>query len=391
VGFWLEHPTFAFILNSLIYTWGPLLYLYTFCLTRGSLSHRQWLHFLPAVLIFLAMNLSLWLSSSTGQEQLIRHMWGNYPDAFEGTVIWGLPHAIWHPMMTFKTHGLLGAVLQACYCALALGLIKDHNRRLEQHFSSLEQMNLRWLRLLSIAVLAVAVSYLLLNRIPFLVFGTIDRSTLGVNLYLVVLILLLYGIAISALFQPSLISGVMQAFDTEPVWQRTQDQLPSPEGKTGFKLSVGAEDSNSGGEAVNAPPDHSAKYERARLGIEEAQRYKIRLMEVMEEQELYLDEGLTLPDLARASGLSAPQISQVLNGQMNQNFFSFVNNYRIQLARRMLMSPETAGMPIVELAVEVGFKSKSSFYDAFKRATNMTPTQFKRAMEKPPEREDQPA
>jgi AraC-like DNA-binding protein len=391
VGFWLEHPTFAFILNSLIYTWGPLLYLYTFCLTRGSLSHRQWLHFLPTVLVFLAMNLPLWLSSSTGQEQLIRHMWGNYPDAFGDTVIWGLPHVIWHPMITFKTHGFLGAVLQACYCALALGLIRDHNRRLEQHFSSLEQMNLRWLRVLSIAVLAVAVSYLLLNRIPFLVFGTIDRSTVGANLYLIALVLLLYGIAISALFQPSLISGVMQAFDTEPVWQRTQDQLPSPEGKTGFKLSVGAEDSNSGGEAVNAPPDHSAKYERARLGIEEAQRYKIRLMEVMEEQELYLDEGLTLPDLGRASGLSAPQISQVLNGQMNQNFFSFVNNYRIQLARRMLMSPETAGMPIVELAVEVGFKSKSSFYDAFKRATNMTPTQFKRAMEKPPEREDQPA
>jgi AraC-like DNA-binding protein len=114
-------------------------------------------------------------------------------------------------------------------------------------------------------------------------------------------------------------------------------------------------------------------------------------MEVMEERELYLNCDLTLPDLAKASGLSAPQISQVLNGQMNQIFFSFVNNYRIQLARRMLLDPETSGMPIVELAVEVGFKSKSSFYDAFKRATNMTPTQIKRAMEKSPERKDQPA
>jgi len=392
VGLWYEYPSFAFALNSLNYTWGPLLYLYAFCLTRGSLGHRQWLHFLPAILVFLAMNLSLWLSSSTGQEQLIRHMWGSYPDAFGGTVIWGLPHAIWHPMMTFKTHGFLGAALGAVYCALALGLIRDHNRRLEQHFSSLEQMNLRWLRVLSVAVLAVVGSYLLLNRIPFIVFGTIDRSTLGVNLYLVVLVLLLYGIAISALFQPSLISGVMQAFDTEPTWQGARDRLPSPEEKTESILSAAAEDSNNGVEAVNAPPDHSAaKYERAKLGIEEAQRYKIRLMKVMEEQELYLKEDLTLPNLASASGVTAPQISQVLNGQMNQNFFSFVNNYRIQLARRMLLDPETSGMPIVELAVEVGFKSKSSFYDAFKRATNMTPTQFKRAMEKPPEREDQPA
>ena len=67
--------------------------------------------------------------------------------------------------------------------------------------------------------------------------------------------------------------------------------------------------------------------------------------------------------------LNASQISQVLNGDMHQNFFSFVNSYRIQLAQRMLLDPETSGMPIVEIAIEVGFKGKSSFYDAFKRAT----------------------
>jgi hypothetical protein len=267
VGLWYEYPSFAFALNWLIYTWGPLLYLYTFCLTRGSLGHRQWLHFLPAVLVFLAMNLPLWLSSSTGQEQLIRHMWGNYPDALGGTVIWGLPHPIWHPMMVFKTHGFLGAVLQVCYCALALGLIRDHNRRLQQHFSSLEQMNLRWLHALSLAILTVVGSYLAFNRIPFLVFGDLDRGTLGANLYLIALVLLLYGIAISALFQPSLISGVMQALDTEPVWHRAGDQLTSPEDKTGSILSAAAEGINSGVEAVNSPPDHSAKYQRARLDI----------------------------------------------------------------------------------------------------------------------------
>ena len=65
---------------------------------------------------------------------------------------------------------------------------------------------------------------------------------------------------------------------------------------------------------------------------------------------------------------------------MNQNFFSFVNNYRIQLAKKLLSDPETSSMPIVELAVEVGFKSKSSFYDAFKKATEMTPTQFKKSI-----------
>ena len=57
----------------------------------------------------------------------------------------------------------------------------------------------------------------------------------------------------------------------------------------------------------------------------------------------------------------------------------------------MLLDPETSAMPIVELALEVGFKSKSSFYDAFKRVTDMTPTQFKQAMKTSPEVDDEPA
>ena len=79
--------------------------------------------------------------------------------------------------------------------------------------------------------------------------------------------------------------------------------------------------------------------------------------------------------------MTTHQVSQVINGQLNQNFFSFVNNYRIQLAKDMMASPETCNMPIVELAIEVGFKSKSSFYDAFRKATDMTPTQFKKSLE----------
>jgi len=136
---------------------------------------------------------------------------------------------------------------------------------------------------------------------------------------LIVFVLLLYGIAVSALFQPSLISGVVQAFDSEPVWHRALDQSPSQEDKTGSKLSDAAA-VNGGTELVNTPPESNAKYQRARLSIEEGQRYKIALMEAMESQELYLNCDLTLPDLAGASGLAARQISQVLNSQMNQNF-----------------------------------------------------------------------
>jgi AraC-like DNA-binding protein len=399
---WSEYQNFAFVLNSLVYAWGPLLYLYAYSLTQGSLNHRQWLHFLPLALAFLGMNLPLWTLSSTGQQELIAHMWviqqdvpgetpmmGRQQDVLGETHIWGLPHSLWHPMMTYLYHGILSSVHMVCYCLLVLRQIRQHNRRLEQHFSSLEKMNLRWLHALSIACLAVMGFYLVFNRIPTIVGGPIDIAGLGANLHLIVIVLLLYGIAISALFQPSLISGVKQASGSEPIRPGTRDHRPSHNDADSPVSNAAAATRDT--QSVDTPPQNSGKYRRARLDIEEAHRYKIALMEAMEEQELYLDSDLALPDLARATGLAAPRISQVLNGQMNQNFFSFVNSYRVQLAQSMLLDSETSGMPIVELALEVGFKSKSSFYDAFKRVTDMTPTQFKQAMKTSPEVDDEPA
>ena len=357
-------------------------------LTGERLNPRQWWHFLPLAFIFLIVHLTYWQLSSTQQLELLNYMWGPREEPSGEVVVWGFLSPVWRPIVDFKANSLVFGLQFACYCMLVIRQIRVHNRRMEQQFSSLEQMNLRWLRGLSVTSLVFIGLFLVLNRVPLVMLEYFDRSAPLANLHIFALVILLYGIAISALLQPSLVSGVIQAVGSEPNWHIKQDRRSFPEDRTDSISNDTTQDSNSGVEAVDAPPDRSAKYHRARLGIEEAQRYKIRLMEVMEEQELCLKEDLTVPDLARASGVTAPQISQILNGQMNQNFFSFVNNYRIQLAQRMLLDPQTSGMPIVELAVEVGFKSKSSFYDAFKRATNMTPTQFKRAMEKPPQPED---
>ncbi|MEH6593408.1 MAG: helix-turn-helix domain-containing protein [Halioglobus sp.] len=69
-----------------------------------------------------------------------------------------------------------------------------------------------------------------------------------------------------------------------------------------------------------------------------------------------------------------------MNEHMNKSFFSFVSDYRIQLAKDLMTAPKTRNMPIVDLALEVGFKSKSSFYNVFKKNTQMTPSQFKKTV-----------
>jgi len=378
IGFWLDHPDMAFVLWPIKFIWGPLLYLYTVSLTGGRFNKYPQLHFVPAMLMFLYINIPFWQISSDQQKELLNYLSSVRNDPVQKELIFGFLNSYTRFLIETGLQSFIFTPQLAVYCVLVLVQIKKHNQHLEQHYSSLEAMNLRWLRLLIMTCLIYLGIYLLFNRLPFLLFEDFDRFTPAASASALVLVILIYGIALSGLFQPSLISGVLQARDNE----QEGDSVPSGDspasGESTQRPVEKADMATINAEKSDAPDEGNGKYLRSGLSMSDAQRFKMKLMAAMQDQELYLNCDLTLPDLAEATGLSAHQISQVINGQMNENFFSFVNSYRIELARRMLLDPKTAGMPIVELAIEVGFKSKSSFYDAFKRTTDMTPTQYKK-------------
>jgi AraC-like DNA-binding protein len=243
------------------------------------------------------------------------------------------------------------------YCLLVIRLIRQHNERLKQHYSSLEEMNLRWLTRLTAIATAFLLLYLLLNRSRILTIGHVDITTTWALIPFFFMVMGIYLIGFMALQQPSLLGLIREL---EKADSTAVSKTDSAEEKT-----------------AEAAPEPQ-KYRRSTLSNEDAREYAERLMRVMEEEKLYLDSELTMPELAKQAGLAPYQVSQTLNGPMQQSFFAFVNYYRIELAKQMLVAEETKSLPIVELALEVGFKSKSSFYDAFKRTTKMTPTQYKK-------------
>ncbi len=121
------------------------------------------------------------------------------------------------------------------------------------------------------------------------------------------------------------------------------------------------------------------KYTKSTLTAERADDYVKRLFTVMENERPYTDGKLTLPKLAKRMSISSHHLSQILNERVKQNFFDFVNSYRIEEAKRKLVEPATKHYSILGIAEEVGFNSKSAFNNAFKKHTNMTPTEFKNA------------
>ena len=98
----------------------------------------------------------------------------------------------------------------------------------------------------------------------------------------------------------------------------------------------------------------------------------------MKNNKPYLDPELTLDQLAALLSLKPRALSQAINEILNQNFFDFINRYRIEEAAKLLANPIDKKVTVLEVLYEVGFNSKSSFNALFKKYMGLTPTEFKR-------------
>ncbi|MEL7313186.1 MAG: helix-turn-helix domain-containing protein, partial [Pseudomonadota bacterium] len=93
---------------------------------------------------------------------------------------------------------------------------------------------------------------------------------------------------------------------------------------------------------------------------------------------LYRNSDLTLSALAEATGLSGHHVSEVLNQHAGKNFYEFINGYRVEYVQNRLRERQDA--KVLDIAMEAGFASKSTFNAVFKQSTGQTPTQFRRTL-----------
>ncbi|BDD05188.1 helix-turn-helix domain-containing protein [Aureibacter tunicatorum] len=101
----------------------------------------------------------------------------------------------------------------------------------------------------------------------------------------------------------------------------------------------------------------------------------------MESEKPYLEPDLTVQKLATQLDMSARELSEVLNKELDKHFFDFVNEYRIKEAMKMLTDSGKKKYRIQEIMYDVGFNSKTPFNTAFKKYTSQTPSQYRNSAE----------
>lgn len=103
-----------------------------------------------------------------------------------------------------------------------------------------------------------------------------------------------------------------------------------------------------------------------------------KLLTHMQEEKPFLNQELTLQEIATNLETSTHQLSKTINSQLSKNFFTFINEYRINEAKKRMLSKEYSNLTLLAVAFDSGFNSKSSFNNLFKKQCHMTPSAYRK-------------
>lgn len=227
----------------------------------------------------------------------------------------------------------LNLVQILCYIIAMLNTVYIYQTKLKNRYSSIEKINLNWLLML---LVLITLHWLFVTTRAALVVLNITVGNL-------IQLIDLYSITIFLVFTTILvIKGMAQ-----------------------LKIFTGIED--------------KPKYAELKLPDTEIQNHINRLTHYMTREKPYLTPSLTIEDMSAKLAIPTWQLSQAINQTFNQNFFNFINRYRIEEVKQRLNKAPDNKKTILEILYEAGFNSKSTFNQVFKKHTGMTPSEFKRA------------
>ena len=295
---------------------GPLLYLYVLSIIRSDFnlgSSHRW-HLLPLVVYFLFLIFAFYSQTHMQKVALI--------DLYQFDLDW-----------QFVTMDTLIKSSRLAYFIMSIYLINKYRQQLKDYQSSIENIDLTWLKILVLGFALVSLVGVLLSISKVVnLFYTVDISLqifLGLTTYYANLILVCFLLFFSA----ANISSV----------KKVKDQ------------------------SKNSYDNYQADDE-----------YVSRILKFMDDEKPYLKSNITLDALSELIDVPARELTAVLNGHFKMNFYEFINNYRIKEAKEILAADSNQEKTISDIFLAVGFNSKSVFNTFFKKNVGLTPSEFRK-------------
>lgn len=122
------------------------------------------------------------------------------------------------------------------------------------------------------------------------------------------------------------------------------------------------------------------KYEKSGLTTSLSKELKEQLIQLFEVEKIHKENDLNLEKISARLNTTRHNASQVINEHFDMNFNELVNKYRINEAKEIFNSDIQKNLNIIDVAYEVGFNNKVTFNKAFKKDTQVTPSEYQRTV-----------
>ena len=223
---------------------------------------------------------------------------------------------------------------------IILKKIKLYNRNLFAFRSTIHYKYLNWLKWVCIIIIINEIYYTLF----YFLSNDPDTDDQLYMIYAIIELALIFYLGIGALLQVNL------------------------------KIEIPLHDLNDQ-EANKIDSDHSEVTNK-----QETDAVFIKIESFMETEHPFLNPNLNLKILSHAMNIPERQMSNAINQNSEQNFYSYINQYRVETVKNMFANNEQVKYSIVGIGEAAGFNSKSSFYTNFKKVTGITPSQYIKEM-----------
>ncbi|MFT5823307.1 MAG: AraC-like DNA-binding protein [Crocinitomix sp.] len=249
------------------------------------------------------------------------------------------------PTSIFFWAGVFRIYLGPIYLISSLFLLKKHKKNIGRNFSYTEKIDLKWLNyvvgIMSLVWIIAIIANVLSEYVEFIGYRTSDD--------------IIFSSLTIAIFFYGFFGITQQVIYSAPVIESPSSKPEKPKKTT------------------------ANQYQNSGLKKEDSENYLQQLLQYMDEEAPYLEAKLSLKDVATALEISPNHLSQVINENLNKNFFDFVNEYRVDFVKDKMKDRANENYTLLALAFDSGFNSKSTFNLIFKKHTGQTPTQFMKA------------
>ncbi|NVK52102.1 MAG: helix-turn-helix transcriptional regulator [Flavobacteriaceae bacterium] len=124
------------------------------------------------------------------------------------------------------------------------------------------------------------------------------------------------------------------------------------------------------------------KYQNSGISEVDLEKIRLKIQHLFAEKHTYLDNNLTIDSLATLLDVKKHHVSQMFTNIQKENFNDFVNRHRVEYAKSLLKDKNFKQYKIEAIAQEAGFNNKVTFYKAFSKFTNTTPSLYRKELSK---------